>query len=97
MTVKIALPVRAEEGSELKYLRVFYDANNTPIPVGDITEALNQPKTCNWVRSFDGHFNISCADETGERANGNFKPDQKLKGTKWNFKYCPYCGGVIEL
>jgi len=48
---------------------------------------------CKWTRVFDGHFNISC--EIGKRGNGNFKPDKKLTKTKWDFKYCPYCGGEI--
>lgn len=48
-------------------------------------------KKCYWVRSFDGHFNISCANETNERANGQFK------NGKWNFIYCPYCGRKIEV
>lgn len=52
-------------------------------------------KKCVWVRSFDNHFNISCVDETGERANGDFKG--KTEGAKWEFKYCPYCGGEIEI
>jgi hypothetical protein len=52
---------------------------------------------CKWIRSFDGHFNISCVNETGERANGNFKPDNKFQHTTWNFKYCPYCGKEIKV
>ena len=54
-------------------------------------------ETCEWNRKFDGHFSIGCANQTGERANGNFKPDFKLKDTKWNFKYCPYCGKEIKI
>lgn len=49
---------------------------------------------CEWTRSFDSHFNISCVNETGERANGNFKG--KDKGAKWEFKFCPYCGKEIK-
>lgn len=48
-------------------------------------------ETCEWYRVFDGHFNISCP--SGERANGQFKGEN----TTWNFKFCPYCGRVIEL
>ncbi len=51
--------------------------------------------TCNWVRAFDSHFNISCVNKTGERANGNFKG--KTEGAKWEFIYCPYCGRKIEV
>jgi len=54
-------------------------------------------KKCKWLRIFDGHFNISCVFENHERANGNFKPDKKVTNTKWNFKYCPYCGKEIEI
>ena len=50
---------------------------------------------CTWVRAFDNNFNISCCSETGERANGNFKG--KEIGAKWEFKYCPYCSGEIEV
>lgn len=50
-------------------------------------------KRCEWLRVFDGHFNISCVANTGERANGNFKG--KADGAKWEFKYCPYCGREI--
>ena len=50
---------------------------------------------CTWTRSFDGHFNISCADQTGERANGNFKG--KKDGATWEFLFCPYCGNEIEI
>lgn len=48
---------------------------------------------CEWVRAFDSHFNISCVGETGERANGNFKGEDR----RWDFKYCPYCGKKIVL
>jgi hypothetical protein len=51
---------------------------------------------CDWRRSFDGHFNISCANETNQRGNGQFLPDEKIKTTKWNFKHCPYCGKEIR-
>jgi hypothetical protein len=54
-----------------------------------------EDKTCEWHRAFDGHFNISCVDETKERANGNFKPSDGYS-SKWNFTYCPYCGGKIK-
>jgi len=50
---------------------------------------------CNWGRSFDGHINMSCADESKQRANGNFKG--KENGAKWEFIYCPYCGGLINM
>lgn len=48
---------------------------------------------CEWVRAFDGNFNISCVGEYGKRANGQFKGDN----AKWDFKYCPYCAGEIIL
>ena len=48
---------------------------------------------CKWVRAFDGHFNIGCANETGERGNTHFKG--KSEGSKWEFQYCPYCGKKI--
>ena len=47
---------------------------------------------CKWVKGFDGHFNISCVGETGQRANYDFKG----RNAKWEFKYCPYCGREIE-
>jgi hypothetical protein len=56
---------------------------------------IEQNKTCVWGRAFDGHFNISCANETKERANGIFKG--KEFGAKWEFIYCPYCGNKIEI
>ena len=56
-------------------------------------ESIRKEK-CKWIRSFDGHFNISCP--SGERANGQFKPD-KDNHTTWDFKYCPYCGREIKL
>ena len=52
---------------------------------------------CKWLRQFDAHFGISCVGETGERANGHFKPDKIEPKTRWNFKYCPYCGKEIEV
>jgi hypothetical protein len=51
-------------------------------------------KYCRWDRKFDGHFTIDC---TGQRANGNWKPDRVVPGTKWDFKYCPYCGKEIKV
>ncbi len=48
---------------------------------------------CKWVRVFDGHFNIGCVDENGQRANGNFKG--KAFGATWEFVFCPYCGKRI--
>lgn len=51
-------------------------------------------KTCVWTRTPVGHFNISC-DNTGKRANGNFKSDANFSAA-WEFVYCPYCGGVIQ-
>lgn len=54
-----------------------------------------EEKKCEWFRNFDSHFNIGCVEETGERANGNFKG--KEDGAKWEFKYCPYCGGRIQM
>jgi hypothetical protein len=57
---------------------------------------------CQWFKKFDGHYSISCAKETGQRANGNFKkyPFDNLgyqAQTKWEFKYCPYCGKEIDV
>jgi len=49
--------------------------------------------TCQWVRVFDQNFNISCVGETKQRASGQFKG--KDLGAKWEFIYCPYCGGKI--
>lgn len=54
---------------------------------GDIMETK-----CTWARAFDGNFNLSCNEGTHMRGSGHFK------GTgKWEFNYCPYCGGKIEL
>ena len=50
---------------------------------------------CKWVRAFDGHFNISCP--SGERANGHWKGDIYGEQTKWQFKFCPYCGREINM
>lgn len=52
---------------------------------------------CTWYRKFDGHFSMDCTNENGMRANGNFKPDINYPNTKWNFRYCPYCGKEIEV
>lgn len=52
---------------------------------------------CYWYRQFDSHFQIGCVNKTHERANGNFKPDNRIKNTKWDFKYCPYCGKKIKV
>ena len=49
---------------------------------------------CKWIRAFDGHFNLSCANEYHERGNGNFR--DKDKGSKWQFNHCPYCGRKIK-
>jgi len=54
-------------------------------------------KKCEWLRSFDGHFGISCVNETGQRASGKFHPDDSMKNTDWHFTFCPYCGGKIEI
>ena len=51
---------------------------------------------CNWTRVFDGNFNISCVNDTGKRANGNFKRDEKWSETEWDFDFCPYCGNKIS-
>lgn len=53
-------------------------------------------KKCKWVRAFDQHFNIGCANETGKRGHGFFKSDYSVTA-KWEFEFCPYCGGKIEL
>jgi hypothetical protein len=52
---------------------------------------------CEWIRAFDGHFNIGCANETGQRANGDFKRDSIYRRAKWEFNFCPYCGREIKL
>jgi hypothetical protein len=54
-------------------------------------------KNCTWYKKFDGHYSISCANETNQRANGEFHPYIHKKGhkTRWQFIYCPYCGGKI--
>ena len=53
---------------------------------------------CIWNRKSDSHFSIGCViKKNGLKANKNFKPDNKNKKTKWNFKYCPYCGKEIEI
>ena len=56
--------------------------------------------TCEWRKTFDGHYSIDCVDKHGLRANGNFKayPWDNLGNqpqTKWEFTYCPYCGKKI--
>lgn len=60
-------------------------------------ERYEKKNTCKWLRQFDGHFAIGCADKSKERANGNFHPDKHFIGAKWNFKFCPYCGNLIEI
>ena len=72
---------------EWEYAIKDYKESN-PLPAVENT-------ICKWTRSFDNHFNISCVSKTGERANGNFKG--KDIGAKWEFIFCPYCGGEIEL
>lgn len=54
-------------------------------------------KYCEWIRKFDGHFSIGCANENNKRANGNFKPDKNILNTRWKFTYCPYCGKEIKI
>jgi len=51
---------------------------------------------CEWMRQFDGHFNISCVNETKERANGDFHSSNVYK-SRWSFKFCPYCGNRITI
>jgi len=75
-------------GEAYKKLKNELDIANTKIKALEIGEIKLH---CKWIRAFDGHFNISCVEETGERANGNFK------GGKWDFKNCPYCGKIILL
>ena len=58
------------------------------IMTSDIITDSTQVKQCKWVKAFDGHFNISCANESGQRAHGSFKYG------KWNFVFCPYCGKI---
>lgn len=65
---------------------------------GDILEIESiEVNVCKWTRAFDLHFNISCCGDgitgTGKRANAQFKG--KDKGSKWEFKFCPYCSGEI--
>ena len=64
-----------------------------------ITQGKADPgdATCEWMRCFDGHFSIGCVNKTGQRANGNFKRDKNVADTKWDFKYCPYCGKEIKI
>ena len=50
---------------------------------------------CIWDRSFDGHFNIDCADKTNQRANGKWRNASQCDGQTWQFVYCPYCGRRI--
>ena len=52
-------------------------------------------KTCEWIRAFDGHFNIGCVDETKQRGNGEFKSCKIYPTAEWDFTYCPYCGKKI--
>lgn len=57
---------------------------------------------CNWYKKFDGHYTLDCTDIHGNRANGNFKPYPfnnmgEQPKTKWDFKYCPYCGRIINI
>lgn len=57
---------------------------------------------CKWYKKFDGHYSIDCSDWNGKRANGNFKkyPYDNIgiqPETKWDFKYCPYCGNEIKI
>lgn len=63
-------------------------------------EELHKKKTekkfCEWTRSFDGHFNIGCANETNTSGNGNFKSSGHWIA-KWEFKHCPYCGLEIQI
>ena len=54
-------------------------------------------KTCIWKRNFDGHFNLGCVAKNNQRGNGHFKPDRKVTITKWDFKFCPYCGKEIKV
>lgn len=53
---------------------------------------------CTWYKKFDGHYTLDCTNETGHRANCNFHKyihNKNAPETKWNFVYCPYCGGKI--
>jgi len=54
-------------------------------------------KFCEWARNFDDNFSIDCGRGNNRRANGDFKPDEKILNTKWNFLYCPYCGKEIKI
>ena len=61
-----------------------------------------EEKICKWYKKFDGHYSMTCTRETNNRANGDFKayPFDNLgpqSSTKWEFTYCPYCGGKIEV
>jgi hypothetical protein len=58
---------------------------------------MSKNKYCVWYRKFDGHFSMDCTNDNGKRANGNFKPCEKYKKAKWDFKYCPYCGKEIKI
>jgi hypothetical protein len=50
---------------------------------------------CIWSRSFDEHFVVSCNNIT--RASREFKPCEKIKNTKWDFIFCPFCGQKIKI
>ena len=57
---------------------------------------------CKWFKKFDGHYSMTCTNENGHRANGNFKPypfDNMgvQPKTEWDFECCPYCGKKIEV
>jgi hypothetical protein len=70
-----------------------YYAKELPKAAGK--ESNSTPLLCTWTKAFDGHFNLGCAGETGQRGNGRFIG--KATTTTWHFTYCPYCGRKIEL
>ncbi len=86
--------------TDIGIVEVIKEGNNAVICFdvksnGDFEEDQPEEKVCKWQRAFDQNFNLGCVGKHGERGNGNFKGKQY--GAKWEFEYCPYCGGKIEL
>ena len=80
---KIALPVRL--GYDEWNTKCFIDSNGNEVSLTRIAEAINQPvKTCNWAGSNipPDYYRTECKSSFLER---------------YDYKYCPCCGGVIEL
>lgn len=81
----------------LRYLVKWKDGSESYYDVekGSDIHVQSSDLLCTWTRAFDGHFNITCP--SGMRANRTFKKDRKHKDTRWDFKYCPYCGREISV